>query len=164
MARYQYETSPRKLEPRYKNTPKNKNNKKKLEIVKNEPKKNTGISKKEKAKRRSQLRAVLVIFALLLMISHRNSLISEEFKAIQNLKSDLSNIEKENKQLEITIESNLNLNKIEKIASEQLGMQKQTVEQTIYTELPKEDYVEAGEAEEIEEKQGIFEKILNIFK
>ena len=166
MARYQYETSPRKLEPRYKNTPNNKKQKKKLEVIKNEPKKKAGISKKEQAQRRSQICGVLVIFALLIAISYRNSLITEEFKAIQNLKSDLTNIEKENKQLEISIEGSLNLNKIEKIASEQLGMQKQSVEQTIYTELPKEDYVEAGieEKEEQEENQSLLEKILNIFK
>ena len=112
MARYQYETSPRKLEPRYKTTP----NKKKLEVVKNEPKKKAGISKKEKAKRRSQLCSVLVIFTLLVMISYRNSLITEEFKSIQNLKSDLASIEKENKQLEVNIEGSLNLKKNEKIA------------------------------------------------
>ena len=76
---------------------------------------------------------------------------------------ECSNIEKENKQLEISIEGSLNLNKIEKIASEQLGMQKQTVEQTIYTELPKEDYVEAGSEEEKEE-QNWFQKFLYIFK
>ena len=160
MARYQYETSPRKLEPRYKTTP----NKKKLEVVKNEPKKKAGISKKEKAKRRSQLCSVLVIFTLLVMISYRNSLITQEFKSIQNLKSDLASIEKENKQLEVNIEGSLNLNKIEKIASEQLGMQKQTVEQTIYTELPKEDYVEAGIENDKENDKNFLEKILSIFK
>ena len=161
MARYQYETSPRKLEPRYKNPP--KTTKKKLEVVKSQPKKRTNISKNEQAKRRSQLCSVLVIFALLVMISYRNSLITEEFKLIQDLKTDLTNIEKENKQLEISLEGSLNLNKIEKIASEQLGMQKQTVEQTIYTDLPKEDYVEAVIQEEQEEPSW-FEKILNIFK
>ena len=164
MARYQYETSPRKLEPRYKNTPNTKNKKKKLEVVKNESRKKQEISKKEKARRRSQICSVLDIFALLVVISYRNSLITEEFKAIQSLKSDLSNIEKENKQLEVSIEGSLNLNKIEKIASEQLGMQKQTVDQTIYTELPKEDYVESGIEEEGEENQSWFQKILNIFK
>lgn len=160
MARYQYETSPRKIQPRYNQIPK----KKKLEVIKNDQKKKSGISKKEQAKRRNQLCLVLVIFALLLMISYRNSLITEEFKMMQNLKSDLANIQKENKQLEVSIEGSLNLNKIEKIASEQLGMQKQTVEQTIYTELPKEDYVEASSEEEKEEKQSLIEKILNIFK
>lgn len=164
MARYQYETSPRKLQPRYKNTPNSKTNKKKLQVIKNDKNKKVGISNKEKEKRKSQLCSVLVIFALLLIISYRNSLITEEFKAIQNLKSDLTSIEKENKQLEVSIEGSLNLNKIEKIASEQLGMQKQTVEQTIYTELPKEDYVEATIQEEQEEEESWFQKILNIFK
>ena len=162
MARYQYETSPRKLEPRYKNPP--KSTKKKLKVIKNDAKKKAAISKNEKANRRSQICSVLVIFALLVAISYRNSLITEEFKIIQNLKSDLTNIEKENKQLEISLEGSLNLNKIEKIASEQLGMQKQTVEQTIYTELPKQDYVEAVVQEEPEKQLSWFEKILNIFK
>lgn len=163
MARYQYETSPRKIEPRYKNAPSKRNTQKKLEVIKNEPNKKSGISKKEHAKRRSQLCSVLVIFALLVVISYRNSLITEEFKGIQDLKSSLSNIEKENKQIEVIIEGSQNLNKIEKIATEQLGMQKRTVEQTIYTELPKEDYVESS-IQGTEEKQNIFQKILNIFK
>jgi len=163
MARYQYETSPRKLEPKHKNTPNVKTTKKKLEVIKNEPKKNQGISKKEKTKRKHQLCYVLAIFALLLTISYRNSLITEEFNSIQNLKSDLANIEKTNKQLEVAIEGSLNLNKIEQIATEQLGMQKQTVEQTIYTELPKQDYVEVVSSEQ-EENQSWFQKILNIFK
>lgn len=160
MARYQYETSPRKLEPGYKNTPK----KKKLKVIKNDTKKKETISKSEKANRRGQVLLVLVIFTLLVAISYRDSLITEEFKAIQSLKSDLNNIEKENKQLEISLEGSLNLNKIEKIASEQLGMQKQTVEQTIYTELPKQDYVESGLQDEEKEEKSWFQKILNIFK
>lgn len=162
MARYQYETSPRKMEPRYKNVPNTQKSKKKLEVIKNEPRKNKGVSKKEKAQKGSQICLVFVIFTLLVSISYRNSLINEEFKAIQNLKSDLTNIEKENKQLEVSIEGSLNLNKIEKIASEQLGMQKQTVGQTIYTELQKEDYVEASLEEQ--EEENWFKKILNIFK
>lgn len=164
MARYQYETSPRKLEPRYKSVPKKKVAPKKLEVIKNEPKKNVGISKKEKLKRRKQVGSVIVIFALLLMISYRNSLITEEFNTIQGLKYDLANIEKENKQIEISIEGSLNLNKIEKIATEQLGMQKQTVEQTIYTELPKQDYVEVTMEQENQKNQSWLQKIINIFK
>ena len=163
MARYQYETSPRKLEPKRQNTPSRKTTKKKLEVIKTEPKKRQGISKKEKVKRRNQLFSVFAIFALLLTISYRNSLITEEFNSIQNLKSDLANIEKTNKQLEVAIEGSLNLNKIEQIATEQLGMQKQTVEQTIYTELPKKDFVEVTIEEEPKE-QNWFQKILNIFK
>ena len=158
MANYQYGTSPRKVETRYKTT------KKKLEVIKNEPKKNNILSKEEKKSRKRQICLVIAIFALLVTISYRNSLINQEFNSIQDLKEDLSNLEKENKQLEIGIEGSLNLNNVEKIASEQLGMQKQTVGQTIYTELPKEDYVEAPIEEIREEKTNLFEQFLNIFK
>ena len=157
MANYQYGTSPRKLEPKYKTT------KKKLEVIKNEPKKNI-LSKEEKKSRKKQIFLVIAIFALLVTISYRNSLINQEFNSIQDLKEDLSNLEKENKQLEIGIEGSLNLNNIEKIATEQLGMQKQTVGQTIYTELPKEDYVEAATEEIRKEKASFFEQFINIFK
>lgn len=158
MASYQYGTSPRKLEPRYKTS------KRKLEVIKNEPKKNQKNSKDAKKSKQSQLYLVIAIFALLVTISYRNSLINEEFNSMQNLKQELANVEKENKQLEIGIEGSLNLNNIEKIATEQLGMQKRSVDQTIYTELPKEDYVEAATEEIKEEKTSLIEKILNIFK
>ena len=158
MASYQYGTSPRKLEPRYKTS------KRKLEVIKNEPKKNQKNSKDAKKSKQSQLYLVIAIFALLVTISYRNSLINEEFNSMQNLKQELANVEKENKQLEIGIEGSLNLNNIEKIATEQLGMQKRSVDQTIYTELPKEDYVEAATEEIKEEKTSWIEKILNIFK
>lgn len=158
MASYQYGTSPRKLEPRYKTS------KRKLEVIKNQPKKNQKNSKDAKKSKQSQLYLVIAIFALLVTISYRNSLINEEFNSMQNLKQELANVEKENKQLEIGIEGSLNLNNIEKIATEQLGMQKRSVDQTIYTELPKEDYVEAATEEIKEEKTSLIEKILNIFK
>ena len=158
MASYQYGTSPRKLEPRYKTS------KRKLEVIKNEPKKNQKNSKNAKKSKQSQLYLVIAIFALLVTISYRNSLINEEFNSMQNLKQELANVEKENKQLEIGIEGSLNLNNIEKIATEQLGMQKRSVDQTIYTELPKEDYVEEATEEIKEEKASWIEKILNIFK
>lgn len=157
MANYQYGTSPRKLESR------NKTTKKKLEVIKNEPKKNI-LSKEEKKSRKKQICLVIAIFALLVTISYRNSLINQEFNSIQDLKEDLFNLEKENKQLEIGIEGSLNLNNIEKIATEQLGMQKQTVGQTIYTELPKEDYVEAATEEILKEKTSFLEQIIKIFK
>lgn len=158
MANYQYGTSPRKLEPRYKTTKKN------LEVIQSEPKKNNVLSREQKKARKKQICFVIAIFALLVTISYRNSLINQEFNSIQSLKEELSNLEKENKQLEIGIEGSLNLNNVEKIASEQLGMQKQTVGQTIYTELSKEDYVEAATEEIKKEKISLFEQILNIFK
>ena len=57
-----------------------------------------------KKSRQGQLYLVIAIFALLVTISYRNSLINEEFNSMQNLKKELANVEKENKQLEIGIE------------------------------------------------------------
>jgi hypothetical protein len=158
--RYQYETSPKKIEPDYRR----RNTKKKLEVIENTQKRNTKAEREAKKIRKRQIFLVVAIFATLLFISYRNSVINEEFKEIQALKKNLAVIQKENKQLEISLEGSLNLNNIEKIATEQLGMQKQTSNQTIYTELDKQDYIEVSAEETQKEKKGIFTKILEIFK
>ena len=81
---------------------------------------------------------------------------------MQDLKKELSSLEKENEQLKVNIENSLNLNTIEKLAKERLGMQKLTNKQTIYVNLPKKDYVEsASEEVVIEEQKNWFEKIVD---
>ena len=82
------------------------------------------------------------VFAVLFAISYRNSLINENFAKIKTLKSDLAVIQKENGQLEINIENSLNLQNVEQSAKELLGMQKLNSSQSVYVNLPKEDYVE----------------------
>ena len=74
-------------------------------------------------------------------------------------------IQKENEQLEVNIENSLNLNDLEKIAREQLGMQKATSNQTRYISLPKEDHIE-GAIEEIKmnDNENIIQKIINYIK
>ena len=47
----------------------------------------------------------------------------------------------------VSIENGLNLNNIEKLAKEKLGMQKLTNKQTVYINLPKKDYVESASEE-----------------
>lgn len=156
-SRYQYETSPRKVEPDYVN-----NRRRNLRVI--ETTKQERLKKQQKSKRIKQVCIVIAAFAILLIISYRNSLINEEFKVIQKQKEELATIEKSNKQLEVSIESSVNLKNIEKVASEQLGMKKQTTEQTIYTQLPKEDYVEISGEEIQKDKVGFLESILNLFK
>ena len=153
---YQYETSPRKLEPDYQR----KDTKKKLEVIENNQKRQEKLNKQIKKTRKRQIFLVVAIFTTLLIVSYRNSLINEEFKEIQSQKKQLATVEKENKQLEISLEGSLNLNNIEKIATEQLGMQKQTSNQTIYTELDKEDYIEVSTEEIQKENKSIFTRIL----
>ena len=157
--RYQYETSPRKVEPEY-------------EPIR-EPyyrKKTTTVSrKKESIKPKRHLKVhvkvvvyVLLIFASLFVISYRNSLINESFNENEQLKSNLALLEKQNEQLKVNLENSLNLTNIEKIAEKKLGMQKLDNSQKVYVSLDKKDYVEpASEKVVIEDNENWFTKILN---
>ena len=95
----------------------------------------------------------------------RNSQISEQFSKIQKLKTEITSLQKENDQLEISIQNSLNLNNIEQAAKELLGMQRLTNKQTVYISIPKKDYVE-HRAEEviIEEEKGFFEGLVEKLK
>lgn len=157
--RYQYETSPRKLEPDYKTEKKRQN----IRVVKDLPKQEVKLSKEQKRKHRRATLLVLAIFALLLTISYRNTKINEKFNDMQNLKTELASLQKENEQLQVTIENSLNFSNIEKQAKEKLGMQKLTNKQTIYVNLPKKDYIEpATEKVEISDNnKNWFEKFVD---
>ena len=158
---YQYETSPRKLEPSY--NPKKKQN---IRIVK-QKKTKTKVSSQQRKKQIQLTLTIVAAFALLLTISYRNSQINEKFHNVQTLKKELSLLQKENEQLKVGIENNLNNNYVEQQAKEKLGMKKLTSKQTVYITLPKKDYVESP-AEKVvieeEKEKSWFQKIIdNIF-
>ena len=163
-SRYEYGTNPRKLEPNYETQKRTKN--RNLKLVEDLPRQDVKISKMQKKKQLKLTMLVLFIFAILLTISYRNSKISEKFSEIQNQKKQLATIQKENEQLKVVIENGETLNNVEKIAKEKLGMQKLTNKQTVYVNLPKEDYVEsASEEVVVQEEENWFEQILDkIFK
>lgn len=158
---YQYETSPRKIEPEYERTRESQNPyKKKSSTVKKSNKKTV---KKAKIKMKPKAKIALYIaigFVVLFGISYRNSLITESFNEKESLKEKLSSIQKENEQLKVNIESSLNLNNVEQQAKELLGMQKLDNKQKVYISLPKKDYIEAASEEVvIEENLSIWQKI-----
>ena len=134
---YQYETSPRKLQPSYK--PKKKPD---LRILETRKQKNKATGAERKKQIRMAL-SIVGIFAVLLTISYRNSQINEKFNKVQSLKREISSLQKENEQTKVNIENNLNSNYIEQQAKEKLGMKKLTNKQTVYINLPKKDYVES---------------------
>lgn len=163
--RYQYETSPRKLEPEYR------------PVKKKYPKKSTATSKKttrkalktnnkvrEKVQIQEKYKAiiyVLILFSILFAISYRNAVISEKYSQIKNMKSNLATIQKENEQIEVNIESKTNLGTIEKEAKEKLGMKKLNDNQAIYINLNKQDYIEsAADDVKIEEEPNFLQKII----
>ena len=161
--RYEYETSPRKLEPTY--APKKKATPKKTKNTKN--KKQNAKKKKVNKQNQSEKKMIKYLaigFTIIFAMAYRNSQIDEEFTRVQGLKDELSDIQKQNVQLEIGIENALNLNNLEQQAKELLGMQKLSNKQTVYVNFPKEDYIEiASEKVIIEDNSNIFQKIINWF-
>lgn len=161
--RYEYETSPRKLEPYY--APK----KKTTDVKKKTASKAKSAKQIKKEKEELKLKKKIVvnlilIFAVVFGICYRNAKIDEHFDKVQDLKSELAEIEKENAQLEVSIESTLNLTALEQQARNLLGMQKLTNKQTEYVSLPKTDYIEvAPEQIVMEEQENVFQKIGNWF-
>lgn len=161
--KYQYETSPRKLEPEYA-PKKNKYKSKKSTAKKVQQKVNKKQLQEEKKQHRKVIMYVALIFSILFAISYRNAQIDESFEKVQDYKKELAAVEKENSQLELAIESNLNLSNVEQQAKELLGMQKLTNQQIVYVNLEKDDHIEvAAENVKIEEET-FFNKILNTVK
>lgn len=159
-SKYEYGTSPRKLEPDVQR--RKQPQKKRIRVVEDLPKQDIKISKEQKKRQIKLTLLVVGIFIILLTISYRNSQINEKFNRVQTLKRELSSIEKENEQLEVSIENSVNLNTVEKLAKEKLGMQKLTNKQTMYVTLPKKDYVEsASEEVVIEKEENWFEQIIS---
>ena len=157
---YEFSTSPRKLAPEL--NPKRHKQRKKLRVIEDLPRQEIKISKAQKRKQTKLTLIVIAIFALLLTISYRNSQINEKFTQVQSQKKELASLQKENEQLKVNIANGLNLNNIEKIAKEKLGMQKLTNKQTLYVSLPKKDYVEsASEKVVIEKDKNWFENFVN---
>ena len=156
--RYQYETSPRKLQPDY--TP----------VKKRYPKKSTAKkqnintqAKKQEAKN-ANIKIIFYI-AILFAVSYRNALITQTYSQVKDLKSELAQVEKENKQLEINIESQTNFGAIEEKAKKDLGLKKLDDSQIVYVSLDKQDYVESSAQEvKIEEDSNWFKSIINKIK
>ena len=142
---YQYDTNPRKIQTEEQMPRKNKTRKKSgLKVVKEMPKQQVEVSKEQKRKHVKLTMFAILAFTVLLAISYQNSQITVKFNEMQDQKKKLATIEKENEQLEINIENNLNIKNIEKEAKEKLGMEKLTNKQTVYVTLPKKDYVESA--------------------
>lgn len=156
---YQYETSPRKLRPEYE-PQKNPYSKKKSSTLKQN--KQNKKSKKQLKPKAKAVVYILVGFSILFAISYRNSLITENFNKKEDLKKELSIIQKENAQLQIGIQNSLNLSNVEKSAKSMLGMQKLSDSQKVYVSLPKKDYVEpASEQVVVTKEKGWFESLLD---
>lgn len=156
---YQYETSPRKIEHEY-NIP--KKTKKKVQKPKIKSQK---LKEKQKAKEIETAKtnfAIVMGIAIIciLFIMYRTVQINESFSEMQDLTKQISEIEKVNSQIAVSVQNSLSLGTIETTAINTLGMQKLSNKQTVYITLDKRDYVEPNINVEVEEKN-FFEKIID---
>ena len=153
-AQYQYETSPKKLLPDYEDEVVSKKKKSTAKKVSKE------LSKKQKVK---LILYVIAVFAIMLVISYRNSLIDEKYNEIKEMQASLAALEKTNKQTEVNIERNVNLKTIKELA-EGMGMQALDSSQTVNIDLNKQDYIESSiEQVEIEDEEvSWFDKLTQI--
>ena len=169
---YQYETSPRKLQPEYepnknpykkKKSTLSKKSKSKFNKAKQKEKQKVQVNKPKKQTKYNYKPVVYIglAFAMLFTISYRYSLINERYNEKESIKSQVSAVEKQNEQLKVSIENSLNLTSIEQAAKDQLGMQKLKKKKKVYLDLQKRDYVQpASEEVVIDDSQTWFDKIM----
>ena len=93
-ARYQYETSPRKLEPDYTRKSKQRPKRKPLKAVENMPRQQIKVSKEQRKRQLRTTVTVVGLFLLLLTISCRNSQIDKQFDKIQRSEKTISSTSK----------------------------------------------------------------------
>lgn len=130
----------------------------------NKRKKKKGIENLSLLDKFQVVLAFSIIFIILFLIMYRNSKISESFSELNSIRNEISKIQKENVQLEVNIQSSLNLSNVEQSAKELLGMQKLTNAQTIYISLPKKDYIETSVEAIVVENDGFLDKIKDNIK
>lgn len=164
-SRYQYETSPRKLQPEYAPARK-KYPKKSTAKQRNQKQNNKKISEQQAVKKvnSSIILGIAVVFVVLFAVSYRNALIAEKYSDIKELKTQLSSIQKDNKQIEVNIESKTNLGTIEEKAQSELGLKKLGDSQIVYMSLDKHDYIESSEEGVKIQEDSWFQKIINKIK
>lgn len=162
---YQYDSTARKKEPEVKT--RKKLPKKSISKIKQNNKNKANKSKNKEAIVARTNFAILMVIILgsTLLLMYRNVKIRESFAGVQALSKEVTRIEKENSQIAVNIQNNLNLNNIESVASSSLGMQKLSSKQTIYINLDTKDYTEITQKSITkEDKTNIIQDAINWVK
>lgn len=100
-----------------------------------------------------------LIASLLISILMVEAKIIEKRFYIGDLTAEVKSISDDNVNLETELAKNLDFDYIEKIATEELGMQKPASHQIIYIEVPKESYAETNRYQAT--NKSFFEKLFN---
>ncbi len=152
---YQYETSPRKIEPEYKRPKQNqKNTNSKKKQIKSNRKKNKSNKKLKMSFEFKFFVNSMLIFGIVFAIIACEALVKQRYKEKESLKKEYN---------ELLASSHLvgELNENVKNVANEYGMQ--TKSATLIS-LDATDYIEGGDVQIEKPKVGFFQKILNWFK
>lgn len=152
---YQYETSPRKLEPEYKKPVKKKKVTKKA--VKKNPKKTVKNKSKKKFEISFEVKFFvnsMLFFALIFAMIACQALVDQRYKEKESLKQEYA---------ELVTKSNMGLegNEDVRIQASSYGMQTKSA---TLIDLGTSDYIEYSAAEVETEKISFFEEFMNCIK
>ena len=91
--------------------------------------------------------------------------VNEKKNELENIKKQYEEVLNENKKIEVNLNSEIDLRKVEDIAIARLDMNKPKSNQIVYVNTNPSDYGEVVEAEEepVKEKKGIFGSIIKTF-
>lgn len=106
--------------------------------------------------------AFMVLFVLSGLVMYRYALITDLNYKINSKMNELTEIKNENTRLGVKIERELDLQKIQKFAEENLGMQKPDKSQCTFVKVPRSDFTTASSNDEGKGRSGnnIFEELL----
>lgn len=91
---------------------------------------------KRKAKRKTHVLSIMFVFAICVLLISRYAIIAEINFSIHNLEKDYKNVLKENTDLNVQLMKTVNLDNLEKIATEKLNMQYPDQSQYAYVKVP----------------------------
>lgn len=100
------------------------------------------VTRKKAIFRFKAIMGVLIFFAVGMFILSRYSLINEEKRNINKLKTELAELNKTNTQTQIALNRKVDLEQVEIDAIKKLGMQYPDNNQTVYIQIPKTDFTE----------------------
>lgn len=129
---------------------------------------NKVLSNKKKQRVNNKLKvkvvfAFMVAFALSGFVMYRYALITDLNYKINTQMNALTEIKNENTRLKVKIERELDLQKIQQFAEENLGMQKPDKSQCTFVKVPRNDFTTASNSNEGRAKKSdnIFEALLS---
>lgn len=98
--------------------------------------------------------SIAVLFAVIMFVSYRYTLINAKNIELQALKKEYKKVVSEVNLANIDVESKYNLTSVEEYAKQKLGMQKPDIKQIVYVDTRIDNYVE-------NKKHSFWDNILN---